>query len=117
MREAGVVLDDGGDGEGGGAAAARVDGDEGVTDVFLGLAHVEEDGRRRARDHRLDVLGAEGLLRTVGGDAQGLAQQHGGVLSEESSYSFDLLGTEPARHGRELVTALFWLPHQDKHSE
>ena len=74
MREAGVVLDDGGDGEGGGAAAARVDGDKGVADVLLGLAHVVGDLRRRPRDHRLDVLGREGLLRTVGGDAERLAQ-------------------------------------------
>ena len=108
MREAGVVLDDGGDGEGGGAAAARVDGDKGVTDVLLGLAHIVDDGRRRARDHGLNVLGREGLFRTVGGDAQALAEQHGGVLSEERADSLHLLGTEPTRHGRELVSALLW---------
>ena len=74
MREAGVVLDDGGDGEGRGAAATRVNGDKGVTDVLLGLAHVVGDGRRRPRNHRLDVLGREGLFRTVGGDAERFAQ-------------------------------------------
>ena len=80
MRESRVVLDDAGDGEGGGAAAAWVDGDKGVTDVLLGLAHIVDNGWRRARDHGLNVLGREGLFRTVGGDAKALSQQHSRVL-------------------------------------
>jgi len=81
MGKALKILHNGRDGEGRGAAAARVDGHEDVADVALGLAHIVDDRRRLARDHRVDVLGGEGLLAAVGRNAQRLAQTANGALT------------------------------------
>ena len=109
MVKARVRLHEAGNGEGGGAAAARVDGDEDVTDVLVGLAHVVVDGRRRPRDHGLNVLDRKRLLAAVGGDAEGLAQEHRRVLGEQRAYSLNLFRREPSGHRRELVPAFFWM--------
>ena len=109
MVEARVRLHEAGNGEGGGAAATRVDGDKDVTDVLVGLAHVVVDGRRRPRNHGLNVLDRKRFLRTVGRDAEGLAQEHCWVFGKQRAYSLNLFRREPSGHRRELVPAFFWV--------
>ena len=80
MHESIGPLDDGRDGEGRGAAAGGVDGEEDVLRVLRGVARAVGNGRRHALEHVLYVALSKGLLGAVGGNAEALSQQHGRVL-------------------------------------
>ena len=94
------------DREGRGAAPAGIARHEDVVDVGVGLAHVVPQPVGHALDHGLDGLGAKGLLRAVGRNAERLAQKHCRVLSEERTNSLHLLGAQPTRHRSQLVSTL-----------
>ena len=83
MHEAIGPLDNGRDGEGRGAAARGVDGQEDVLRVLRGVARAVMNWRRNALEHVLDVALGEGFLRAVGGNAEALAQPVHRQLSEQ----------------------------------
>ena len=99
MHEPIGSLDDGRDGERRGAAARGIDGEEDVLGVERGVARAVDNGRRHALEHVLDVTLSEGLLGAVGGDAEALAEEHGGVLRIRMRCVFSTLA---------VCTSEFW---------
>lgn len=109
MHEAIGSLHNGRNGEGRGAASRGVNGQEDVLRVLRGVARAVVDGRRLAGHHVLDVAGGKRLLRTVGRDAQRLAEEHCRIFGEEFANDLDLGAGQPSRHAGELVTAALWM--------